>query len=50
MDYLIISGFYMGYCDPPWGKPPGHMLFICAHAGNTTLLGMTRLMNQYDEA
>ena len=26
MDYLVISGFYMGYCDPPWGKPPGHLL------------------------
>ena len=26
MDYLVISGFYIGYCDPPWGKPPGHLL------------------------
>ena len=26
MDYLVISGFYMVYRDPPWGKPPGHLL------------------------
>ena len=26
MDYLVTSGFSMGYYDPPWGKPPGHLL------------------------
>ena len=25
MDYSVTSGFYMGYCDPPWGKPLGHL-------------------------
>ena len=26
MDYLVISGFYVGYYDPPWGKPLGNLL------------------------
>ena len=29
IDYTITSGFYMGYYDPPWGKPPGHLLSAC---------------------
>ena len=26
MDYSVTSGFYMGHYDPPWGKPPWHLL------------------------
>ena len=29
MDYTVTSRFYMWHYDPPWGKPPGHLLSAC---------------------
>ena len=28
MDYTVTNKFCMGHHDPPWGKPPGHLLSV----------------------